>query len=39
MATVDGTRRLTDGVRVRVDGARGVVTAVAPQAHDVGTDR
>jgi hypothetical protein len=39
MATVDGTRRLTDGVRVRVDGARGVVTAVASQARDGWTDR
>jgi pyruvate,water dikinase len=38
MATVDGTRRLTDGVRVRVDGARGAVTAVAPQAPDGGTE-
>ena len=32
MATVDGTRRLTDGVRVRVDGARGLVMAVLPQS-------
>lgn len=29
MATVDGTRRLADGQRVRVDGIRGLVFAVA----------
>jgi pyruvate,water dikinase len=38
MATADGTCRLTDGVRVRVDGARGVVMAAAPQGHDGGTN-
>jgi pyruvate,water dikinase len=31
MATVDGTRRLTDGQRVRVDGAAGLVFGVGPQ--------
>jgi pyruvate,water dikinase len=36
MATVEGTRRLADGQRVRVDGARGLVfAAAAPTAeHD-----
>jgi pyruvate,water dikinase len=33
MATVDGTRRLTAGLRVRVDGARGLVLAVAASTH------
>jgi pyruvate,water dikinase len=31
MATVDGTRRLEDGQRVRVDGSRGLVLRAAPR--------
>jgi pyruvate,water dikinase len=40
MGTVDGTRRLADGQRVRVDGGRGAVTAVArPTRATETTDR
>jgi pyruvate,water dikinase len=35
MATVDGTRRLSDGQRVRVDGSRGLVLHAAPKTERV----
>ncbi|MDP8929648.1 MAG: PEP-utilizing enzyme [Actinomycetota bacterium] len=39
MATVDGTRRLAHGERVRVEGAAGVVSSASPRTSDGGGER